>query len=319
MIIGRVIGVFFLVLVGIFVNKIGWLPLESTKPLSKLVVNVAAPCVIVSSMSNQELGGSGMQLFLMLAIVAAIQYIYAIAFSIPAARILSPGKEHRGLYRNFLVLSNNAFLGIPITLVIYGVPGMFYMVILNCFLSIVMFTVGVYNVESSLPGNLDGEGSKWHIARFAKSMINAPFIGVIIGMTIMLFQIDVPIIITEVLDTLGAMMAPLAMIIIGVQLSQSNPKELFLNKRLIIMSVLKLLILPGIWFVATLPFYMNGTFNPMMTGALVLNLMFPSATICSIFAEEYGADAKFAAEGVFLSTLLSMITLPIASVLLHML
>jgi predicted permease len=125
--------------------------------------------------------------------------------------------------------------------------------------------------------------------------------------------------VTDVLDSVGTMMAPLSMMVIGLQLTESKLGKVMLNRRFIAVALIRLAGLGGICFLALLPFYLNGLLSPLLVGVLTLNVLLPCATVPVMFAEEYGGNVKTAAEGTFLSTLFSIITIPIASVLLGML
>jgi predicted permease len=132
-------------------------------------------------------------------------------------------------------------------------------------------------------------------------------------------QIHLPQTVTEVLDSIGSMMAPLSMIVIGVQLTESKISDVIRNGRLIAMSMIRLAGLGALCFAALIPLYLNGVISPMLTSIITLNVLFPCAAVPVMFAEEYGGNVKTAAEGTFLSTLFSIVTIPIAGVLLSML
>ena len=315
MIFAKVVSVFFLVLLGFFCNRIGWLPIETSKYISKIVVNVAAPCVILGSFSQQNIGGEDTRIVLLLFGVGIIQYFFAFLISIPTATLLSKEKEDRGIYRNFFVMTNNAFMGFPITIAIFGQQGLFYMVIMNGLLTISLFSLGIYNTKLYRGGKSEKKDGALAVI---KRTINPPNVAVVVGLVVMFLQINLGEVIQGTLATIGGMMSPLAMMIVGVQLSQSKPRELFLNKRLIIMSALRLVVIPVIFLMFMLPFYFNGIFTGLFVGVLTLNLLLPPATLIVVFAEEYNSNTKLSAEGVFLATLLSMITLPIASVVLNL-
>jgi len=134
----------------------------------------------------------------------------------------------------------------------------------------------------------------------------------IVGFALLIFQVHLPVEITDVLSSIGNVMAPLSMIVIGLQLTESKPKEVISNHRLIIISALRLLILPGIFLGVMLLLRID----PLITCVLTLNAMLPCATVPVVLAEAHGRDSKLAAEGTFLSTLFSMATIPIGGILL---
>jgi predicted permease len=314
MVIGRILGIFCIIFIGFGANKIGWLPVDAGRYLARIVINIAAPCVVVSAMSAQDLTGDGLRTLLLLLGIGAVQYAVVIALSFPIARLLRPPREDRGIYRNFFVFSNNGFMGFPTSLAIFGQLGMFYMVILNCLISIFIFTFGIWNVRVSVAQR------KAHSAKtMLKDVINPAIIALFIGFFLLLMQIKIPETVNSVLESIGTMMAPLSMMVIGIQLTESKIRKVIMNRRLIAMALIRLIGLGGICFLALLPLYLNGIISPVLTGVLTLNVLLPCATVPVMFVQEYGGNVKTAAEGTFLSTLFSMITIPISGVLLSML
>ncbi|MDR0596178.1 MAG: AEC family transporter [Clostridiales Family XIII bacterium] len=319
MVVGRILGIFCIIFIGFGANKIGWLPAEAARHLSRIIINIAAPCVVVSAMVSQDLTGDGLHNILLLLGVGAAQYAVISALSFPLARLLGPRREDRGVFRNFLTFTNNGFMGFPVGLAIFGHMGMFYMVIINCVVNFVVFTLGVWNVKEDVHHRA-GTEIKSHGAReMLKDMINPAIISLLVGFFLLLMQIKLPVAVTDVLDSVGAMMAPLSMMVIGIQLTESKFGKVMANRRLIAMALIRLIGIGAICFALLLPLYLNGVLPPLLVGVLLLNVLLPCATVPVMFAEEYGGNVKLAAEGTFLSTLFSIITIPVAGVLLGML
>jgi predicted permease len=319
MVIGRIIGIFCIIFVGFGANKAGWIPADAGRYLSRIVLNIAAPCVVVSVMGSEKLSEGGLHNILLLLGVGALQYAVVAALSFPLARMLRPPKEDRGIYRNFFAFTNNGFMGLPVTLAIFGHLGMFYMVVLNCLFNVFIFTLGVWNSTkrvSDKNGENDEKRPAGALRAMLKNVINPVIISLFVGFFLLLAQIHLPQAVTDVLDSVGAMMAPLSMIVIGLQLTESKIGDVIKNGRLIAMSAIRLVGLGGLCFAILLPFYRHGLISSLLVGVLTLNLLLPCAAIPVMFAEEHGGNAKIAAEGTFLSTLFSIATIPIAGMLL---
>jgi predicted permease len=333
MVIGKILGIFCIILISIGANKLGWIPVEAGRYLARIVLNIAAPCVVVSALCSQELTERSFHSVLLLLGVGAAQYAIVFALSFPLTRLLRPPKEDRGIYRNFLAFSNNGFMGFPVTLAVFGSLGMFYMVVLNCLLNVFMFTAGIWNVKRYVKNTgEEGDGAEGSgltardravrpgaVRGMLKDLINPVNIALCIGFFLFFMQIRLPDAATYTLDLLGAMMAPLSMVVIGLQLTESKLSEVIMNRRLIAMTLMRLIGLGGLGFVLLAPLYFNGLISSILVGILTLNLLFPCAAVPVMFAEEYGGNAKIAAEGTFLSTLFSIVTIPIFGALLSML
>jgi predicted permease len=244
--------------------------------------------------------------------ICLVQYLLSIPIAVLVNKLMKIPAPERGIYKNFLMFTNNGFMGFPVALALFGHQGMFYLVLANCVMNIVLFTIGTANLRNTGEEKLP-LGRK--LKTLVRDVVDVPIIALILGFIILLLQIRLPVELKDVLTSVGSMMAPLCMIVIGLQLTASKPRDVMLNHRFIIISLLRLIILPGLFFLILLPFHADR----LMVCVLTLNVMLPCATVPVALAEEHGRDVKLAAEGTFLSTLFSMITIPIGGVLLSFL
>jgi predicted permease len=204
-------------------------------------------------------------------------------------------------------------MGFPVALAIFGNTGMFYMVMANCVTNVFVFTFGIWNVKKR-------QARRPGAAREAlKDVVNPITIALCVGFVLLLAGVNLPDAVLETLDSVGSMMAPLSMMVIGLQLTESKLGGVMRNRKLIVMTIIRLVGLGGLFLLLMTPFYLNGGIPSMFVGILTLNMLLPCATVPVMLAEEYGGNVKLAAEGTFLSTLFSIITIPIAGALLSML
>jgi predicted permease len=298
--------------VGFGAVKIGWLPADSSRPLAKIVINIACPCLIFTAMCSGDFRSSELKLLLLLFGFGILLYVYQILFGAGLTKLLRVERADRGVYRNFLLFTNNGFMGFPVALAVFGERGLFYMVILNITTNLFLFTIGAWNVQT--------EKTQVPLGRKIMSiLLQAPILIVLISAPIMIAQIKIPTPFMDLMTTIGNMTVPLSMMVIGIQLTESKPRELFANGRLIAMCAMRLLLIPGVLFLLLIPLWQTGFFSPMIIGIMVLTLALPCGSVPVALAEEYGANAKLSAEGTFLSTLLAMGTIPVAGILLSML
>jgi predicted permease len=311
LVLGRIIGIFAIVFLGFGANKIGWIPLDASKYISKIVINIAAPCVVISTISEQVFTLGSLKTLGIICLLYFGQYIFQFIISIISVRLLKVPKRERGVFSNLYLFTNNGFMGFPVTYAIFGAPGMFYMVIINILMPFFMYTHGVFNLMKDVSHASMAHGhEKVHL--HPKEILTPPVIASLIGLVIYFFHIPIHAQIRDLLDVIGAMMTPLSMIVIGLQLTESSPRRVMLNYKLIAMMLTRLLIMPVCFIGVALLF----GFDPLLFGVLTLNIMLPSAALPVSLAEEYGADATLAAEGTFLTTLFSMATIPVAGIVL---
>ena len=311
MVLVKIVSIFLIIFVGYGANKIGWLPVAASKYLSKIVINIATPCIVIISMAGKERTTESLKAMLTLVVIFSAGYLVMWLVSLVFAKIAKIPKIDRGIYNNFLMFSNNGFMGFPVAYAIFGAEGMFYMAIINCISPIVLFTYGVATLKRSA----NEEKNKFNLALTLKNIVNAPLIGVFIGLIVFLLEIPIHAELNNLLTIIGGMMTPLSMIVIGIQLSNSKIGEVAKNWRLLLMTAFRLVIIPLTCFVILLPFNIDN----LILAIVLLNFLLPCAASLVAITEEYGGNARLAAEGIFLSTLFSLITVPIATILLTML
>lgn len=144
-----------------------------------------------------------------------------------------------------------------------------------------------------------------------KSFVNPVIVSILIGFILFIFRIKLPVFINDTLELLGDLTTPLSMLIIGSMLCESPAKECFFNKKLYLIVFIRLLFIP-----ACIYFILKGIVNDKLLLSIpVILTSMPIATNAAIMANKYKANESFASQLVFLSALLSIITIPFISFL----
>lgn len=145
-----------------------------------------------------------------------------------------------------------------------------------------------------------------------KVFVNPGVVSVTIGFIIFVFSIPVPYALKGSLDLLGSLTTPLSMVVIGGLLTNSKIKDTFANWRIYAISAVRLIIIPLIVWGILVPFI----HHPLLLGIPVIIAAMPAAANTAILAEEYGANGELASQSVFISTLLSIISIPIIAMII---
>ena len=148
-----------------------------------------------------------------------------------------------------------------------------------------------------------------------KELITPGFISIIIGVTLFLLDIKLPVVLGETLATVGGITTPLAMFIIGYKLGKMKIKDMLGDWTAYIVSAFRLLVLPAIVLGALVLFGVEMT---VLTKVIAMEIAMPVATCTVIFVEQYKGNTEFASKCVLLSTLLSVVTIPIFAMLMEM-
>ena len=275
--------------VGMYLSRKGFLSPQGTKDLGAILLRVIIPCVIIKSYITEFSRERLLELALS-AGLALIGFILAMVIS-----YLVFGKRRR--LENFAAAFCNAgFIGIPLAQAIIGEEGVFYIAASVALLNLFQWTYGVYIMAD----RKDAISAKT-IAR------NPVVIAIVIGVALFVSRIPVPGIVTSTLGYIAGMNTPVAMILMGTYLAKLPLKKL-LDKRAFSCVLFRIVIIPA---VILLVFWALPVTNEDIALAAFLAAATPvGANIC-VFAQQYDCDYEFSVVTVCLSTLLSVVTVPL--------
>ncbi len=294
---------FLIMMVGFLCRRIGLINAEGSRILSAIVVNVANPACILSSVINTEstVPGSDLALTFGLAI-GTYAVLLLLAEIVPG--VLRIPKEKRGVYKVMVVFSNIGFMGFPLLSAMYGNEAVLYAAIFTLPYNLLIYTYGI----SMLEGNKEEKTEK----KFPlKKILNIGVVACIIAIILYFVRPTVPIFLEDAIDRLGSLTAPLSMLVIGDAMANMRLKELFADKKLMLFTAIKLLLLPiiGMAFINQLGL------SPMLTGVCLVMLATPVGSMTAMLAAGSGENAAIASKGVAVTTLFSVVTMPIVSMI----
>ncbi|WP_035571061.1 AEC family transporter [Halonatronum saccharophilum] len=299
----QVLVLFSILLLGFILRKIGIIDERGNKNFTNLIIYITLPALIIISM-DYDFSLERLVMMRTTLIISAGIYIGMIIISYVIIKLLHPSpKSDEDIYQFMIIFANTAYIGFPVIQVIYGGEGIFLGAIYNVILNLVLWTLGIVIMERR-----KGEGAKITI----KAILNPGIVSVVIGFLIFILSIDLPGPIKDAISMVGGVTSPLALIVVGSTLSQVKIGGTFTNIRLWIVSVIRQVVIPIIAL-----FILRGfNIDPLILGVAVILTAMPVAAMTAIFAQEFRGDSALASEGVFLSTLLSMLTIPLVIQLL---
>ena len=363
----QMIVMFLMMAVGYLCYRKQILTEEVSRKVSAIVVNVANPCMILSSaLTDQQMQGK--ELVQTLAIVV-MMYAFLLAVAQLLPRILCIQKESRGAYAAMTVFANIGFMGFPVLAAMYSNGALLYGAVFQIPFNILIYTYGVAvltrkqgacaksevdvkaepdvksevdvkaepDVKSEVdvkaePNGKTGErqdaqgitaavngkseniengseqqGKLQGTVEIVKKIFNIGVIACITAMLLYFLQTPVPSFLQAFITNLGNLTAPLSMMIIGASLAQMPLKELFLDKKLLLFSLVKLLLLPAVWMIMV----NRVAEQEILRGVCLVMMATPAGSMTAMLAQQYGGDYETASRGVALTTVLSVITMPL--------
>lgn len=287
---------FFGILVGFAAYRMKIIDEEGSKAIVKLVMNVTLPLFIFSSglTSKQTITGSSMLFYFGLALASyAIAYVVGLILS----RLPLFEKKDRRLCSFMTTFGNTGFMGLPIIGALFGSEAVFYATIFNLPFNFLVFSIGIILVSD------EADVSKIK----PKMFVNSCLVASIAAIAVYLAGIELPSLATSCLDTVGAATVPLAMIITGASLGKETPRNVFCNAGLYVIALAKTLVVPAATY-GLLSFFLN---DPMLVKVGTTLMAMPVATNATLLCMQYGGNDRMASRGIFLSTLLAVVTIPL--------
>lgn len=300
---------FLIMLVGFICRKKAIINNEGSKVLSAIVVNVANPALIISASINKESFVKGKEL-LFVALLSIGIYIFLLIASKLVVMLLRAHSKEAGIYRVMTVFSNIGFMGFPLVSAVYGSDALLYASFFLIPYNVLIYTWGISTMRKADNNQGEARGNKiaWN------KIFNIGVIACIITIIIYLSQIRVPDFIESTITNLSHLTAPLSMIVIGDSIALMDVKKLITDKKLIIFALVKQIVIPivGVLIIKT----MHIRFE--MVGVCLVMLATPVGSMTAMLAQQYDGDYEFASKGVALTTLMSVITIPLVSMILGM-
>ena len=291
-ILSSLIMIFILIVPGVFFKKKNILTEDQNGAINSIVVNLTWPCLVIDAMqmkfSLQVLKDSAYILVVCLLILAII---FAISF--PVAKLIKLPKTKQYLTVFMLLFGNTGFIGIPVIKALYGTDAVFYAAIVE----LIQLSAG-----ASLKVGF-------------KQFINPGLIGVIIGLVLFLLNIQLPNLIGGSIEMIGNATTPLTMFCIGFQIGGLKFKEIAGDFQVYAICFVKLLIVPVLTLLVVKLW--AGDFS-MLEKVLIIGFAMPVGAVASIFSQQYKGEAAFATKSVLLSTVLSLITIPIFAIIMEL-
>ena len=308
LIISNISSIFLVAGIGLLANKTGVLPMSANKYLSALLIKVTCPCMVITSISSNTLTDDTFAMSIQAIVCSALWFYFsgAIGFFL-SKKVLRTSSDDQSTYTIAFGSANNGFIGFPITLAIFG-SSILYMMVLH---NIAMAVFFMYSL-APLIVNMGSSDGKVNVKGVLTALANPNILAAFIGFFLLFTGIRLPSPVFDCLDLVGSSTTALSMLLVGLQLGECHLMTIIKNKSLLIMSLLKMTVIPALTFVVFhwLPVAVE------VKVCMVFAASFPAAVAIVPVISEENKDASLAAEIVALTTLISMAVIPAAATIL---
>lgn len=307
---GKMIELFLIIIIGYITCKCGIFGKEARLHVTKLVLNVAIPGITLSSVLNQDSLPGTAEILRLFAVAFSSYFVLLVAAYI-VPKLLRVRKSEEGIYRFMVAFANVGFIGYPVTQAIFGSRALFYTCVFNLPFNFLVYSVGTIFIQKSAAAAGGQESAAVKSTVSYKTFLTPCLISSVIAIILAFTGWKGPAVIGEVSEMLGNITTPAALMIIGSSLAEMPVKEMFSNGKVYILALFRLLLLPVfIYFI-----YRGFVTDTLLLGECVIISAMPVATNGTMLCLQYKADEKLMAQGTFITTLASMITIPVLAML----
>ncbi len=296
----QMLVLFIYMMLGFFLARKGILDERAGKTFSWMVVNVANPALIILPTINKETTLLPEQIWEALKL-AVIMYVALIVIAKVITMFMRTSME-KNLYQMMVIFNNIAFMGFPIVAAAYGPDALLYSALFTLPFCLLIYTYGIVLITAN--------GEKQEKLKL-RSIFNIGVIAVIFALVMLFIKPDMPEFVITATKGVSNLTGPLSMMVIGISLAGMKLKDVFCDKTLWLFSFVKLLVIPIIGTLIVIQLLDND----LLCHVCMVMLGTPVASMVVMLAQTYDADSELMSRGVALTTILSVITIPMVSLI----
>ncbi len=297
-VLAEMLVILFAIAAGYGANHLGYLGGETDQKLSKLILNITMPAMIVAAViTGEEL--PEISVILSILEVGVVFYVLEFAFVLTVPKLLPGTAGQKGVYRYTLAFPNVGFIGYPVAVALYGEGALFYAAILALPFNLLSYSLG--------PLMLAGAGRfRW------RQLLSPCIVASVLGLVLALTRLRPPAMVGEMLDFVGSITVPLSLLVVGSLLAHMSPGKVLRSPKLWVLSVLRLLVMPALLCLVLRGMHIEA----MVLGIAVSQMGMPVAVNGTLLSMEYGGDTEAMAQVTFLTTLGAIVTIPVLAAVL---
>ena len=281
-----------IMLLGYLCARIGITGPEFNQRVTPLMVKVLLPATILNSvLSVPDFSGRELlDYILVMTVMVELQMLPA--WFLP--RLMRTRSEDVGATRLVTAFGNVGFVGLPVVAAIFGDEMVFFASLCN-----IPFNLALYSC-SAAQLSPDGGRVRW------QDVLNAPVIATLLSVVLLLSRVHVPGVLADTISSVSGVTIPLSMLVIGTSLGGISVRSVLTDWRVYVVSAVRLLVCPLLTWLVLRPFAAGA-----LLGISVLMAACPSAMLVTALCLQYGRSDAFASKCIFLSTVLSAVTIPL--------
>jgi malate permease and related proteins len=292
------------VLIGAIAAKFKVFTNDSKDVLSKVIFNISLPLMLFTNFFRLEATPRLIANSIIILSLSGFMIFFLLFIGWISSKVFRLQGTEAAVFKVHSMFGNTIFLGFPLITALYGVEGLLYASMFQLVSTIIMWTVGVIILSH-------GNGTSWK--KSLVKVLNPNTIATLTGLVFFLLSVRLPEIILKPMTELGSANTWLSMLYIGAMLAFSNVGSLLKKKSLYLISFNRLILGPVLLISI---FYIIGLLTglapeKLVSSVIILEASMPCMATVVIMAKEFGSDDRLAVGNVFVSTIISILTLPL--------
>lgn len=303
----RIVYLGIFVLIGFFGVIIKYIKPSVSEGVSAVLTKICLPCLVITGFASFDMDlnrlKGGLFILIMAFVIIFILYLLGKCF----AKILGLKGYTASAHAFLTACGNVSFVGYPIITAVLGAEGLYYAMFFTLANDMVVWTFSVFSLTGHSKKN----------SNIIMNALNPNTISLIGGFILMVLGIKIPAVIFEPMQALGSCTVPLSMFFIGMTIASIKPSKFLTLWKSLFIVLIKMLVVP-ILLIFTFSFL--NKLNVMPETALIASILqvaVPSGTAYAILAKTYGGDYEYASQCVFVTTILSFLTIPLVYFLIY--
>lgn len=297
-----ILSIVIMISIGYILTAKGFLDDKASSLFSKLVVNLALPCLMLSDMMSNF---SKDKLFSLSSglIIPFLSMIVTYLIAVIVSKLIKVNSDSVGTFKSMFFVSNSIFIGLPVNLALFGSSSVPFVLLYYIANTTFFWTLGVYGISK------DGQSSSEGIFSIdtLKRIVSPPLMGFILALILIILNFQLPKFITDTCRYFGNLTTPLSMLFIGMTLHSIKLDEIKVGKDMITLLMGRFFVSPLLIFLLA----MNFPIPLLMKKVFIIQAAMPVMTNTSIVAKKYGANHKYATIMTVITTVLSIVFIPI--------
>lgn len=303
-----VLSIVVMIALGYYLTRKGLFNESVSVLFTNIVVNVSLPALLVSNLltvfDREKLYSAGKGL-----IIPFVSMFICYAAAMMVAKLIKVKPGRKGIFQAMFFASNTIFMGMPVNIALFGEKSTPYVLFFYAANTILFWTIGIHGISRDKEGYEDSIFSM----NTLKHIFSPPLLGFIVGMLLVILGIKLPYFIMDSFKYIGSLTTPLSLLFIGITFSTIKIKDIKFDKDMAAMIFGRFIFSPLVVYALALVIPIPS----LMTKVFIIQAAMPVITQAALTAKAYDADHQYATVMVTVTTVLSVLFIPVYMVLMR--